>query len=69
MDVIGQLHASAALPQGILPQHYPEDGGTMVPIGKEAGWASEPVWTRWWREELRLLPGFKPRIIQPVAQR
>jgi hypothetical protein len=24
---------------------------TLVPIGYEAGWASELVWTQWWREK------------------
>jgi hypothetical protein len=38
MEVSGQLHALVALPTGKEP---------LVPIGKEAGWAPEPVWTRW----------------------
>jgi hypothetical protein len=42
MEVSGQLHAPAALSSG---------KGAMVPIGQEAGWAPEPVWTRWWREK------------------
>jgi hypothetical protein len=42
MEVNGQLHAPAALPAGKEP---------LVPIGQEAGWAPEPVWTRWWREK------------------
>jgi hypothetical protein len=41
MEVIGQLHAPAAVPQGKL---------RAVPIGQEAGWATEPVWTLWSRE-------------------
>jgi hypothetical protein len=36
MEVIGQLHAPAALPPGKKPP---------VPVGLEAGWAPEPVWT------------------------
>jgi hypothetical protein len=36
--VSGQLHAPAALPPGKEP---------LVPIGEEAEWAPEPVWTRW----------------------
>jgi hypothetical protein len=32
----GQLHAAVALPPGKEP---------LVPIGYEAGWAPEPVWT------------------------
>jgi hypothetical protein len=37
MEVSGQLHAPAALPQGKEP---------LVPIGWEAGRAPELVWTR-----------------------
>jgi hypothetical protein len=38
MGVSGQRHAPAALlPPGKVPQ---------VPIGQEAGWAPEPVWTQ-----------------------
>jgi hypothetical protein len=36
MEVIGQLHAPAALPPGKEPP---------VSIEYEDGWASEPVWT------------------------
>jgi hypothetical protein len=36
MEVSDQLHAPAASPPGKEP---------LVPTGKEAGWASEPVWT------------------------
>jgi len=42
MEVSGQLHTSAALTPGREP---------LVPIGEEAGWAAETVWTRWWREK------------------
>jgi hypothetical protein len=38
MEVSGQLHASAIL----LPEKEP-----LVPIGYEAEWVPEPVWTRW----------------------
>jgi hypothetical protein len=38
MAVSGQLHALAVLLTG---KEYP------VPIGYEAGWAREPVWTLW----------------------
>jgi hypothetical protein len=41
MEVNGQLHASAALPRRIE---------TAVPIEEGAGWALEPVWTKWRRE-------------------
>jgi len=42
MVVSSQLHALAPLPLGEEP---------LAPIGQDAGWASEPVWTRWWREK------------------
>jgi hypothetical protein len=38
MGVSGQRHAPAAL--------LPLGKGPPVPIGQEAGWASEPVWTQ-----------------------
>jgi hypothetical protein len=38
MEVSGQLHALAALTPGKEP---------LVPTGQEVGWATEPVWTRW----------------------
>jgi hypothetical protein len=38
MEVSGEIQAPAALPLGKVP---------AVPIGQEAGWASEPVWTLW----------------------
>jgi len=41
MDVSGQLHAPAALLLGKEP---------LVPIGWEAEWAPEPVWTWWWQK-------------------
>jgi hypothetical protein len=41
MEVIGQLHVPAALSLEKRPQ---------VIIGEEAGWASEPVWTLYRRE-------------------
>jgi hypothetical protein len=44
MEVSGQFHAPAALPPGKKP---------LVSIVKEAGWAPEPVWTRWLGEKLR----------------
>jgi len=36
MEASGQLHTLATLPPG---------KELLVPIGEEAGWASEPVWT------------------------
>jgi hypothetical protein len=38
-----------------------------VPIERAAGWAPGPFWTFWRRETLWFLPGFKHRIVQPVA--
>jgi hypothetical protein len=40
-EVSGQLHAPAALPPGKEPP---------LSIGQKAGWAPEPVWTTWRRE-------------------
>jgi len=42
MEVSGQLHTPAALPQGNEP---------LVPIAYEAGWAPKLVWKWWWREK------------------
>jgi hypothetical protein len=42
MEVSGQLYSLGAL----FPRKEPS-----VPIGKEARWAPEPVWTRWQREK------------------
>jgi hypothetical protein len=41
----------------------------LYPHEKEAGWAPEPLWTRWWRENFEPLPGLEPPIIQTVARR
>jgi hypothetical protein len=54
MEVSGHLHAPASLP----PRKEP-----LVPIGKEAGWAPEPFWTRWWREKFPALAG--NRTLEP----
>jgi hypothetical protein len=59
MDVSGQLHAPAALPPGKV--HPP-------PIGQEAGWAPEPVWTLWRREKSYTCQEWNPAF-QPVAHR
>jgi hypothetical protein len=50
--VSGYLHASAALPP--------------IPIGYEAGWAGEPVWTLWRREKSCPYREITPTV-QPVA--
>jgi hypothetical protein len=53
MEVSGQRHAPAAL--------LPPGKGPPVPIGEEAGWASEPVWTQRLQENPLPLPGIEPR--------
>jgi hypothetical protein len=63
--VSGQLHAPAALPPGEEPP---------VPIGYEAAWATEPVWSRWRREKF-LVPssGIEPpnpdRLVRDYVSR
>jgi hypothetical protein len=49
-EVSGQLHVPAVLPPGKEPP---------VPIGYEAGWAPEPVWTMW--RKFLTLPGLELR--------
>jgi hypothetical protein len=63
MEVSGQLHAQATL----FPVKEPP-----VPIGQEAGWAPEPVWTRWRREKFphpRRESNPVTPIVQPLASR
>jgi hypothetical protein len=54
-----QLHALAALSPGKEPP---------APIGYEAGWAPEPVWTLW-REEKSCTIENRTRVIKPVVRR
>jgi hypothetical protein len=58
--VSGQLHTPASLPPG---KEAP------VPIGEEAGWASEPVRTTWRRKNSWPYrdSNSDPSVIQPVA--
>jgi hypothetical protein len=59
MEVGGQLHAPAALPQGKSPW-YPLDrrlGGTQSRSGRDGE-----------EKNSQPLPGLEPQIIQPVAQ-
>ena len=48
MVVSGQLYALAALPTGKEP---------LLPIKEETGWALEPVWMFWRRQNLSQLLG------------
>jgi hypothetical protein len=57
MKVSGQLYVPASLP--------PEKDAP-VPIGYEAGWAPEPVWTLWRRENYFLR---RDSNSEPVASR
>jgi hypothetical protein len=61
MEVSGQFYAPAALPPG-------EE--TLVPTGKEGGWAPEPGRTWWWGENLpatrvfdEIFSGCQPRQV------
>jgi hypothetical protein len=59
--VSGQLHAQATL----SPEKQPP-----VPMGYEAGWAPEPVWTTWRREKscpYRYSKSDPSAVQQPIA--
>jgi hypothetical protein len=58
MEVSGQRHAPAAL--------YPGNGST-VPIGQEAGSASELVWTQRLEEKFFAFTGNRTLVVQSVA--
>jgi hypothetical protein len=63
MGESGQRHVPAAL--------YPRGKDPPVPIGQEAGWAPEPVWTQRLEEKsFRLCLGSKldRPVVQPVAR-
>jgi hypothetical protein len=62
LEVSSQVHANAALP---LEKEPP------VPIGWEAGWATEPVWTLWRREHCWPYWDLNSdtSVFQPVASR
>jgi hypothetical protein len=61
--VSGQCHAPTEL--------YPRGKGPPVPIGQEAGWAPELVWTQRLEEKNPLpLPGIEPGLHgRPVRRR
>jgi hypothetical protein len=60
MGVSGQHHAPAAL--------YPRGERTPVPIGQEAGWAPEPVWTQRLEEKSSASVGNRTPVVQPVVR-
>jgi hypothetical protein len=55
MELSGQLHAQA----DFLPEK-----GPPVPVGEEAEWTPEPVWTLWNREKFPLAE-IEPRSSSP----
>jgi hypothetical protein len=59
MGVSGQRHAPAAL--------YPRGKYPLVPIGQEAGWASEPVWAQRLEEKSSAPVGDRTLIAQPIV--
>jgi hypothetical protein len=60
MGVSGHHHATAAL--------LPPGKGSPVPIGQEAGWAPEPVWTQRIEEKSFAPAGNRTPIAQPVVR-
>jgi hypothetical protein len=54
MEVNGQLHTLAALPPGKEP---------LIPIGYEAEWAPDPVWTLWHREKSLASAGNRTSVV------
>jgi hypothetical protein len=60
MEVSGQLHAPDALTPG---------KELSVPIGQEAGWTPEAVWTTWRRAKAFVAVGNVTPAIQLVGHR
>jgi hypothetical protein len=60
MGVSGQGHAPAAL--------YPRGKGPPVPIGQEAGWAPEPVWTQRLEEKSSVSVGDRTPVVHSVVR-
>jgi hypothetical protein len=60
MGVSGQHHAPVAL--------YPPGKGPPVPIGQEAGWAPEPVWTQRLEEKSSASAEDRTPVVQPVVR-
>jgi hypothetical protein len=57
MEVSGHLHAPAAFPPGNEPP---------TPIGQEAGWVPETVWTLW-RKQFLSPAGNRILVVQAPA--
>jgi hypothetical protein len=55
---------SASRPAALAPRRE-----APVPIGMEAGWAPDPVWTLWSREESLIPAGNQTPPVQPLARR
>jgi len=55
MEGGGQLRVQTALP---MEKEVP------IPIGQEAGWAPEPVWTRW--RKVPASTGNRTPVVHPV---
>jgi hypothetical protein len=60
LELSGQLHTPAALPLEKEP---------LVTTGQETGWAPEPIWMTWRRENSLPYQDLKsdPSVIQPIA--
>jgi hypothetical protein len=58
MGVSGQRHALAVLYRG---------KGILVPIGQEAGWASELLWIQRLEEKSFASAGYRTRVVQSVV--
>jgi hypothetical protein len=60
MRVSGQHDAPAAL--------YPPGKGPPVPVGQEAGWAPEPIWTQKLEEKSSAFVGYRTPVVQSVVR-
>jgi hypothetical protein len=47
-SVVGSGVIAPRIPAALPPGKEP-----LIPIGHEAEWAPQPVWTRWWREKFQ----------------
>jgi len=36
----------------------------LLPTGRDSGWISEPVWTRWRREKIAAYAGYRNMVFQ-----